>query len=500
MNLSLILNNNKYKIAFGLFITYLCFTIYKIGETSLWYDECFSIDLGNDSCEEIIHYSLYNDTNPPFYILLIHFWIKVFGDSEVALRSVSAISGSLACSIFFLLALKFFNWQTAVFSILLYFSSNDLYYYSQEGRTYGLILFLCIISNFTFLNLIKKPNWTIAVLLGLINICIFYSHTLACINIIGQILLVFILCFNKGLPSSAIKNTTVFFTYKIGFIKWYLVSWFVFILLFLPWAGRTLNIINSGVKGFWLQKPTFKEYKQVLYDFYNSENLFYIYLAAILVLIILLLLIKKCREDSFNYKLLLIPIILGPFLFHINFAFANLAPIFLKRYILFSLPFFFLLFAYLLSSVNINFKLKLFTMLILVSYSACKMQVPREPYWDYKNGVALLKNHISPTTYIATDNSALFSYYFDRKGAFKAYQQERENILAKSNVFQTHDISWPDTISTLKYKEIFYTSSFEDYTDPEHITTSKLNSRFNLVKEFELAGLKIMHYRSDSIR
>jgi len=101
------INKYKYFIAFGLFIAYLCLTLYKLGDNSLWYDECFSIDWANDSIKEILDYSLLHDTNPPLYLIILHFWLKWFGDSEFVLRSLSAISASIACGVFFYLLFAF---------------------------------------------------------------------------------------------------------------------------------------------------------------------------------------------------------------------------------------------------------------------------------------------------------------------------------------------------------------------------------------------------------
>ncbi len=495
MDLSVALYKHKYKIAFGFFLAYLCLTMYKIGQNSLWYDECFSIDLGNDTIDEIMHYSLYSDTNPPFYLLLMHYWMQLFGNSELALRSVSAISGSIACGMFFLLSLRFFNWQTAVFVMLLYFTSNELYYYSEEGRTYGIILMLCVLSNYTFLRLVEKPNWIIAILLGLLNITIFYTHTLGCINIVGQVFLACILPFKKERLFSKSKTEYTFLGFQLSFVVWYIYSWIIFWLCFWPWKKRFYNILfEDGTKGFWLQKPTIVEYKQVLYDFYNSDYLFYTYLSVTLILLLVLLIFKKTREPIFNYKLILIPVILGPVLYHFNFFAASITPIFLKRYVLFTLLGFILLFAYLLASLKINFKLKFALILILACCSAYKMKVPREPYWDYKSGTALIKSKVSPTTYITTDNPMLLSYYFDREGAFKAYQVERDKILAKSNIFSLYDLDWPVTTDFSKYTDIYYTRSFDDYSDPSRITETKLKERFVFLKDTFILGIKISHY------
>lgn len=495
MDLSLFLNKHKFKLAFGFFLAYLALTMYKIGDNSLWYDECFSIDLGNDTVTEIFSYSWYNDTNPPLYILIVHYWMKIFGNSETALRSISAISGSLACGLFFLFSLRYFNWQTAIFSVLLFFTSNELYFYSEEGRTYGLILLFTVLSNFAFMSLINRPRFLNAFLLGFFNICVFYMHTLGCINIVGQVVLAFILGFDWDTFKKKTPDVLSFLGYKVKFIIWYIVSWVVFGVLFWPWEERFFGIIKDGAKGFWLQKPTFVEYKQVLFDFYNSETLFYVYASLIVVVLLLLVFVKKLRETSFNYKLLLIPIVLGPVLYNFDYFAASITPIFLKRYILFTLLGFILLFAYLISSVKLDFRIKLGGVLTLCLFSFLSMKIPRPEQWDYNDGVKFIKEKLVATdALITTDNSMLFAYYFDRKGAFMAYQKERDEILGRSNIYYALGTDWPYTKDFSSYSDIYFTESFDHYNDPEKKVVSFLKKNFIWVEDTSFAALHITHY------
>jgi len=494
------MNKHKNKIAFGLLILYLCFSFYKLGVNSFWYDECFSIELGDESIEEIINYSLYKDTNPPLYLIIVHYWINIFGNSELALRSISAISSSLAFAIFFLFSLRFFNWQTAIFSTIFFFTSNELFYYSQEGRTYGLILLFTVLSNYAFISLVQKPNWISAIFLGLFNITIFYLHTLGCFNVIGQLILVPILCYKgKNQESKSAVIPKSFLGFELKFIVTYFASWLVFFAIFWPWKNRILGILKEGGKGFWLQKPGFKEYKNVLFDFYNSESLFYVYVILIASLTLLLLISKKLREKSFNYKLLLIPIILGPIVFHANFFAASITPVFLKRYILFSLLSFILLLAYLISSIKLDFRLKMIGVLLLGGISFYNMKIPRDPFWDYNKVVDFIKEKISPNTFIYTDNPMIFAYYYNKKEAFQVSHDKRYSYLATQNIFTSANSEWPNSTNFSKYKDIYYIRSFDIYNDPEKLVEKTLKSKFEWIEDFQFLCTSISHYEKSVI-
>ena len=498
--LNSILNKHKLKFFLGIVAGYLTLSFYKIGVNSLWFDECFSIDLGNDTIREIINYSIYNDTNPPIYLLVVHYWMKVFGNSETALRSISAISMSFACGIFFLLSLRFFNWQAAIFSVLLFFVSNDLFFYSQEGRTYGLILLLCVSSNYLFLQLIKKPNLFVAILLGLLNIAIFYTHTLGTINAIGQIILAPILGFNFEHFKNKTTEFVTYFGFRIKTVIYYCISWIVFVICFWPWKERFIGIIEDGAKGFWLQKPTIREYRETLYELYNTEYLFYTFLAINIILLLILIFVKKYRNENFKFQLLLIPLILGPFLFHFNYFAASITPIFLKRYVLFTFLGFILTFAFLLSSIKFRFRYKFALVVVLGVLLVRTMKVPREIYWDYRAGAAYVKSIVSPTTYVSTENMMLLAYYYDRKGAFKEYQPGRMAILARSNIYENYPNTWVETTDLSKYRNIYYMRSFSGYMDPEGKIIKELNSRYKFIEEVQFPGLQISHYANiDSV-
>ena len=159
----------KWVIFFAIIAIHFVFKFYGVGDNSLWFDECYTVDLAQKPISEIIHIALYEDHNPPLYGIVMHFWVNAFGDSEVAVRSLSVVASALAAGFLFLLCLRFFNWQTSVFASLMFFTSNELYYYGQEARTYALIVLWVVLSYYLFLSLLEKPNILKAFLFDFVN-------------------------------------------------------------------------------------------------------------------------------------------------------------------------------------------------------------------------------------------------------------------------------------------------------------------------------------------
>src|SRR5437899_1954089 len=58
------------------------------------------------------------DTHPPLYFLLLHFWIRLFGESDLALRSLSALFGVLALPVIFAAAARLAGRRVGVLAAL----------------------------------------------------------------------------------------------------------------------------------------------------------------------------------------------------------------------------------------------------------------------------------------------------------------------------------------------------------------------------------------------
>ena len=76
-------------LALGVFMAF-----FRIGADSLWYDESYSAAAARHPVAEMVP-MIAADSHPPLYYLLLRAMTLVAGDSEAAVRSLSAI-GALA--------------------------------------------------------------------------------------------------------------------------------------------------------------------------------------------------------------------------------------------------------------------------------------------------------------------------------------------------------------------------------------------------------------------
>jgi 4-amino-4-deoxy-L-arabinose transferase-like glycosyltransferase len=111
---------------------------YRLGEQSLWADEGNSAALAARSLFRIAQDAA-ADIHPPLYYWLLHLWCHLFGNSEVALRSLSAIVGVGLVYIIYLTGRRLQSEQMGLVAALIAAINPLQIYYAQEARMYALL-------------------------------------------------------------------------------------------------------------------------------------------------------------------------------------------------------------------------------------------------------------------------------------------------------------------------------------------------------------------------
>jgi mannosyltransferase len=113
----------------------LSLRFYRLDGQSLWADEGNSAALAARNLATITRDAA-RDIHPPLYYYLLHFWVRIFGNSEISLRSLSALMGTALVLMTYLLGQELFNRRVALISSFLAAISPFQIYYSQETRMY----------------------------------------------------------------------------------------------------------------------------------------------------------------------------------------------------------------------------------------------------------------------------------------------------------------------------------------------------------------------------
>lgn len=112
-------------------------TLYLGLKQSVWFDEAYSIDLAEGSWLGIVHLTA-EDVHPPLYYWVLKSWTMVFGQGELALRSISALFFGLSLIMAGMLLRRLFGGKTALLALPFVACAPFLLRYGFEIRMYSL--------------------------------------------------------------------------------------------------------------------------------------------------------------------------------------------------------------------------------------------------------------------------------------------------------------------------------------------------------------------------
>ncbi len=183
-----------------------------------------------------------SDSHPAGVELFIYFWIKLFGLSEPVLKLPFTLMGVGSVLMVWMVARRWFNETTALFSALMMAVTQYNIFYSQLARPYAAGLFFTLMAVWFWTKVVfdehpKKRDWVWFVLFVAANN---YIHA-------------FTLFFNL------MMGVTGLFFLKGKRLKVYLLSGMVILVLFIPGMSVFLAQLGRGDIGGWLAvpKPTF---------------------------------------------------------------------------------------------------------------------------------------------------------------------------------------------------------------------------------------------------
>lgn len=131
---------------------------YRLDGQSLWSDEGNSVALTRHSFADIAQRTAF-DIHPPLYYWLLKLWTIPFGDSEIAVRSLSAVLGVGLVILTWRLGTRLFNQQIGGGAALLAAISPFQIYYAQEARMYMLLTVLATLTVLAVVELVESPGW-----------------------------------------------------------------------------------------------------------------------------------------------------------------------------------------------------------------------------------------------------------------------------------------------------------------------------------------------------
>lgn len=388
---------------------------------SFWRDEAFTYLISKKSLGEIAAITA-KDFSPPLYYFVIHFWMKLFGSSEIVLRSVSLIFFILTVYVAYLFMrdiLKIKGTRAELYA-LFFIITPHIVYYAFEARMYAMFAFL---STLSFYLLFKKNyKWYIFVsLLGL------FTHYFMILVVFSQFLYVFV---------SKIKLPEK---------KKILSAVFILALAFVPWVVFFVSQ-HTVSEGFWIKRPPLKALyglPAALYTGFDFDEEYSVpdYIPPLNNLIILLPIIlaigsyQAFKKKVSREKLIILylwAIVPGVLSYLVSYY----KPLFLSRYLIFSSVGLVLLIAYCFENMNKVLKWILIPLFVIFTLQYSQIDVKKRGKEDFRKVVReiRLSSNKNDLIYVANElNFHPFQYYFgeDRVFVYDKTYDEIPNYVGK---------------------------------------------------------------------
>lgn len=240
---------------------------------SLWGDEAWAATLAVKPIVRIIQI-VARDTSPPLFYLSLHTWLKVFGTSEIAIRSLSFLFFLATVLTVYFIGKHLWDKKTGVLAALLALTNPFLFIYGFEGRMYSLLLLTSTLSVYFFLKK-KRLGFILATTTAL------YSHHFSIFVIFWEGIWTLKENWGKSIQE-IIKEFTDFF---------------IVALLYLPWLYPLYYQTSLVGSGFWLGKPTLKIFGGTIGKFLVGPDKGF-YQALALGAIVIVLSLRRWTEDK----------------------------------------------------------------------------------------------------------------------------------------------------------------------------------------------------------
>ncbi|WP_439555850.1 glycosyltransferase family 39 protein [Dyadobacter sp.] len=94
--------------------------------------------------------------NSPFYYLLLHIWMDIFGLSDYSARSFSVLLSVMIIGLTYLFGRRFFSANTGLIAAAIVAVEPFFIAYSHQARNYSLTFFLTLLATYFFLQIIEN--------------------------------------------------------------------------------------------------------------------------------------------------------------------------------------------------------------------------------------------------------------------------------------------------------------------------------------------------------
>src|ERR1700761_1497709 len=151
--------------------------IFHIASASLWTDEIFSRYYAQlFGWHYLLTTGLSTEATPPTYSFLLQAWMHLWGGSEAAMRSFSAVVSVLCVPVTYLLGRQLAGRKEGLLGALLFSVSPLSLYFAQEARVYALFMLVTSLALWATARFLRDHSVDSVARYGLFAILCIYLH------------------------------------------------------------------------------------------------------------------------------------------------------------------------------------------------------------------------------------------------------------------------------------------------------------------------------------
>lgn len=440
-----------------------------LGANSLGGDEPFSVYHSQQSLSSLLEI-FQNENNPPLHFILLHYWIKFFGISEISVRVLSLIFSSLTVFFIYRIGWRFFNLRVGIYASVIFIFSTYQVIFAHEARAYALMGLLTAVSMFYYMKIVitkDRNKWTFSWFL-LANTLLIYTHFFGFFILFIQF---FFILFQRNLLKE-------FYRFLMLFVG-------VLLLTYSPYIWIILNRFTSSTQGgTWLAPPSGVDaFYEMFRAFSNAPVTAVFTLAALVVGSIFLLVKRKQNPNRLATRLVLCWFYL-PFIF--MFVISFWIPMFLDRYLMFIAIGFCILVAlstdFIIRKPKLRFLIPGFICLLFV-VSVKPNKTNKREVRETVELVKQLENDSTLVLVAPVHFSLNFIYYYDRALFQESNSEKVRNELGKRSLYCINSL---ENIDYKNRKRIVLVDAASNFSAPNNNILNTLNAEFNQTKKHHI--------------
>jgi mannosyltransferase len=126
---------------------------------ALWSDELMTWGMATAPWNQMFGVLKWVDITIAPYYVLIHLWVSVAGTSDLALRLPSILAMAGAAGLVGALGARLASRRVGLYAGLLFAVLPNVARYAQEARAYALTTFVAVLATWLFVLMMAKPRW-----------------------------------------------------------------------------------------------------------------------------------------------------------------------------------------------------------------------------------------------------------------------------------------------------------------------------------------------------